>query len=75
MIASSSTFRPHPGRVIRDLLRQLHAVWHGTEALVYQGKLQPPRGHNLQVDCQWRTLVSPLNCGTNAALASLLALV
>ena len=35
MIASSSTFRPHPGKVIRDLFRQLHAVWHGTEALVY----------------------------------------
>ena len=35
MIASSSTFCPHPGRVIRDLLRQLHAAWHGTEALVY----------------------------------------
>ena len=35
MIASSSTFCPHPGRVIRDLLRLFHAVWHGTEALVY----------------------------------------
>ena len=35
MIASISTFCPHPGMVIRDLLRQLHAVWHGTEALVY----------------------------------------
>ena len=35
MIVSSSTFFPHPGRVIRDLFRQLHAVWHGTEALVY----------------------------------------
>ena len=35
MIASSSTFCPHPGRVIRDLFRQLHAVWHGTETLVY----------------------------------------
>ena len=46
MIASSSTFYPHLGRVIRDLFRQLHAVWHGTEALVYsnhQRKLQPPR--------------------------------
>ena len=30
MIASSSTFW-----VIRDLFRQLHAVWHGMEALVY----------------------------------------
>ena len=35
MIASSSTFCPHQGRVIRNLFRQLHAVWHGTEALVY----------------------------------------
>ena len=35
MIASSSTFCPHPGRVIRDLFRQLHAVWHGMEAPVY----------------------------------------
>ena len=36
MIASSSTFRPHPGMVIRDLYRQLHVVWHGMEALVYK---------------------------------------
>ena len=35
MIASSSTFCPHPGRVIRDLFRQFHAVWHGTGALVH----------------------------------------
>ena len=35
IIASSSTFRPNPGRVIRELWRQLHAVRHGTEALVY----------------------------------------
>ena len=28
VIASSRTFRPRPGRVIRDLLRQLHAAWH-----------------------------------------------
>ena len=36
MIASSSsTFCPHPGRVTRDLFRLLRAVWHGTEALVY----------------------------------------
>ena len=38
MIASSSTFRPHPGRVIRDLFRQLNAVRHGTEALVYSNQ-------------------------------------
>ena len=47
MIASSITFRPHPGRVIRDLFRQLHAMWHGTVApkstAIIQGKLQPPR--------------------------------
>ena len=35
MIASGSTFRPHPGRVISDLLRLLQDVQHGTEALVY----------------------------------------
>ena len=35
MIASSSTFRPHPGRVIRDPFRLLHAVRHGMEALAY----------------------------------------
>ena len=34
LIASTSTFRPHPGRM-RDLFRQLHAVRHGTETLVY----------------------------------------
>ena len=27
MIASSSAFRPHPGRVIRDLSRLLNAVY------------------------------------------------
>ena len=35
MIASISIFRPDLGRVIRDLFRKLHAVWHGMEALVY----------------------------------------
>ena len=35
MIASSSTFCHHPGRVIMDQFRQLHVVWHGMEALVY----------------------------------------
>ena len=35
MIASSSTFRPHPRRVIKDLLRLLTAVLHCMEALVY----------------------------------------
>ena len=34
-IVRSSTSCPHPGRVIRDLFPLLHAVRHGTEALVY----------------------------------------
>ena len=36
MIASSSTFRPHPTRAIRDLFCLLHAVRHDTESLVYR---------------------------------------
>ena len=32
-------------------------------------------GHNLWADCQWRTLVPPLNSGANAAPASVLALM
>ena len=32
-------------------------------------------GHNLRADCQWRTLVPPLNSGANAAHASVLALM
>ena len=40
MIASSSTFRPDPGRVNRDLFRQLHAVRHGTEIPVYNNHLR-----------------------------------
>ena len=35
MTVSSCTCRPHPGRVIRDLFHQLHAIRHGTEALAY----------------------------------------
>ena len=35
MIASSGTFRPHPGRIIRDLYHMLHALQHGTKALIY----------------------------------------
>ena len=58
MIASSSTFHPHPGKVIRDLIRLLDAVY---------GFLVS--GHNLWADCQWRTLVPPLNSGANAAPA------
>ena len=32
-------------------------------------------GYNLRADCQWRTLVPPLNSGANAAPASVLALM
>ena len=47
MIASSSTFRPYLGRVIRDLFRLLDAVYgivrkHKSTAII-QGQLQPPR--------------------------------
>ena len=35
MVASSSTFRTHLGRVIRELSRLLHVAPHGTEALDY----------------------------------------
>ena len=44
MIASSNIFRPHVGRVIRDLFRQLHAARNVTtvmEPLVYNDR---PRG-------------------------------
>ena len=81
MIASSSsTFSPHPGRVISDLLCQLHVVWHDTEALVYSNHPRKAAAssylaNNLRADCQWRILVPPLNCGANAALASVLVLV
>ena len=80
MIASSSTFRPHPGRVIGDLFRLLDAVY----GIVRSTSLQKSSkgscsllvsGHNLRVDCQWHTLVPLLNSGANAAPASVLALM
>ena len=80
MIASSSTFRPHPGRVIRDLFRLLDAVTalYGSTSLQQSSKGSCSllvSGYNLRVDCQWRTLVPPLNSGANAAPASVLALM
>ena len=76
VIASSSIFCPHLGRVTRELFRQLHAVWHGMEALSSKGNCSLlVSGHNLQADCQWHTLVPLLNCGANAALASVQAMV
>ena len=35
MVASSSTFPTHLGRVIRDLSRLLHVAPYGTKALDY----------------------------------------
>ena len=80
MIASSSTFRPHTGRVIRDLFRLLDAVTalYGSTSLQQSSKGSCSllvSGYNLQADCQWRTLVPPLNSGANAAPASVLALM
>ena len=80
MIASSSTFRPHTGRVIRDLFRLLDAVTalYGSTSLQQSSKGSCSllvSGYNLRADCQWRTLVPPLNSGANAAPASVLALM
>ena len=80
MIASSSTFRPHSGRVIRDLFRLLDAVTalYGSTRLQQSSKGSCSllvSGYNLRADCQWRTLVPPLNSGANAAPASVLALM
>ena len=80
MIASSSTFCPHPGRVIRDLFRLLDAVTalYGSTSLQQSSKGSCSllvSGYNLRADCQWRTLVPPLNSGANAAPASVLALM
>ena len=80
MIASSSTFRPHPGRVIRDLFCLLDAVTalYGSTSLQQSSKGSCSllvSGYNLRADCQWRTLVPPLNSGANAAPASVLALM
>ena len=54
MVASSITFRPHLGRGIRDLFRLLHAVLHGTEALVYRNHPREAAAsdYNLRADCQ-----------------------
>ena len=77
MIASSSTFCPHPGRVIRDLFRQLHAVWHGTEALVYNNHPREAAASSYLALILGRIAsgVPWFLRGANAALASVLALV
>ena len=73
MVDSSSTFRGHLGRVIRDLSRLLHVAPHAKESLVYNA-YQREAGYNIVVDCQRGSLFPPLNSGANAATASVLAL-
>ena len=66
MIASSSTFRTHLGRVIWALSRLLHvgeAAAYTWLAIIFV------------VDCQLGSLFPPLNSGTNAAPASVQALM
>ena len=75
MIASSSTFCPHLGRVIRDLFCQLQAVLHGTEALVNSNHPREAAASSYLATIFWHTMAPPLNCCANAALASVLALV
>ena len=63
MIASSSTFRPHPGRVIRDLFSLLNAILHGSTSLQQTSKGSCSllvSSHNLREYFKWRTLVPPL---------------
>ena len=74
MIASSSTFGPHPGRVIRDLF---YPVRHSTEALVYNHPRKTAASSYLAIIFGQiaSTLVPPLNSGANADPASVQALV
>ena len=78
MIASSSTFRPHPGRVIRDLFRLLNAVYsHCTEALVYSNHPRAAAASSyLAIIFEPIASGVPwLHSGVNAAPASVHALV
>ena len=71
-IASSSTFCPHPGRVIRDLFRHLHAVWHGTEALVYSNHPREAAASSyLAIICGWIASGTPWFLRSTALLMQL----
>ena len=80
MIASSSIFRPQPWRVFRGLFRLLHAVRHGTEALVYSNHPREAAASSypaiifgrIASGVPWFLL---LKSSANAALASVQALV
>ena len=80
IVASSSIPPPHLGRVIMDLFRLLHAVRHGTEALVYsdhqrKAAISTSLAIVFWVDFQLRTLVPPRNRGANAAATPVQTLV
>ena len=60
-----------------ELFRLLHALLHGTKALVYsnhQSCSLHVSGQNLGADCQQCTLVPSFNSVANAALISVQAL-
>ena len=76
MIASSSTFRPHPGRVIPSVA--CCTAWYESTSLQQSSKgccSLLVFGYYPRADCQWRTLVHLLNSGANAAPAPVQALV
>ena len=76
MIASSSIFRPHSGKVIRDLFHLLNAVRHCMEALVYSNHPREAAASSyLAIIFGRYTLAPPFNNGTNAAPASVEALL
>ena len=54
MVASSSTFRTHLWRVIRDLSRLLHVALHGTEALVYSNYPRKAAAYTWLAMIWWR---------------------
>ena len=82
MIASSSTFCPHPGRVIRDLFRLLDAVTalYGSTSLQQSSKGSCTllvSGYNLRADypgssAQQRSQCSPrISAGADVGRGSL----
>ena len=78
MVASSSTFRTHLGRVIRDLSRLLYVAPHGTESLVYNAYPREVAAYTWLAIILWSTVGSlfpPLNSGANAARASVQTLM
>ena len=79
MFASSSTFRPQPGRGSQGSAPSVvcFMAWYGSTGLQQSSKGSCSlhvSGPNLWVDCQWSALVPPLNSGANAVLISLQAL-